>query len=86
MIIFGGRRSCTLSIQTPERAVNGAKFSSLAKGIVKLPVGEKSSVGSDPGTVELKLQAAVEIDPQVRLSGFTRRVRRIWYVTMMVLH
>jgi hypothetical protein len=34
-----------------------------AKGIVKLPVGEKSSVGSDLGTVELKLQSTVEIDP-----------------------
>ncbi len=28
-----------------------------AKGIVKLPIGEKSSVGSDLGTVELKLQS-----------------------------
>ena len=34
-----------------------------AKGIVKLPIGEKSSVGSDLGTVELKLQSTVEIDP-----------------------
>ena len=36
-----------------------------AKGIVKLPIGEKSSVGSDLGTVEFKLEAAVEIDPQM---------------------
>ncbi len=36
---------------------------SQAKGIVKLPVGEKSSVGSDLGTVELKLQSTVEIGP-----------------------
>ena len=34
-----------------------------AKGIVKLPIGEKSSLGSDLGTVELKLQSTVEIDP-----------------------
>ncbi len=34
-----------------------------AKGIVKLPIREKSSVGSDLGTVELKLQTTVEIDP-----------------------
>ena len=34
-----------------------------AKGIVKLPIGEKSSVGSDLGTVELKLHSTVEIDP-----------------------
>ncbi len=39
-----------------------------AKGIVELPIGEKSSVGSDLGTVELKLQAAVEIDPQMGVS------------------
>jgi len=57
-----------------------------AKGIVKLPVGEKSSVGSDFGTVELKLQATIEIDPQVRLSGFTRRVTRDLPVPVMVLH
>ena len=34
-----------------------------AKGMVKFPVGEKSSVGSDLGTVELQLQSTVEIDP-----------------------
>jgi len=34
-----------------------------AKGIVKLPVGEKSSVGSDLGTTEFELEATVEIDP-----------------------
>jgi hypothetical protein len=57
-----------------------------AKGFVQLPIGEKSSVGSDFGTVELKLQPTVEIDPQVRLSGFTRRVTRDLPVPMMVLH
>ena len=36
-----------------------------AKGIVKLPVGDKPSVGGDLGTVELKLQSTVEIDPQM---------------------
>ena len=39
-----------------------------AKGIVKLPVGDKPSVGGDLGTVELKLQSTVEID------ALTRRV------------
>ena len=34
-----------------------------AKGIVKISVGEKSRVGSDLGTMELKLQSTVEIDP-----------------------
>ena len=57
-----------------------------AKGIVKLPVGEKSSVGSDLGTVELKLHSTVEIDPQMGVSGFTRRVTWGLPVTLMVLH
>ncbi len=48
-----------------------------AKGIVKLPIGQKSSVGSDLGTVELKLQPTVEIQPQNPTSRFTRRVSRI---------
>ena len=39
-----------------------------AKGIVKLPVGDKPSVGGDLGTVELKLQSTVEIDPQMGVS------------------
>ncbi len=39
-----------------------------AKSIVQLPVGEKSSVRSDLGTVELKLQSMVEIDPQMEVS------------------
>ena len=34
-----------------------------AKGGGKLPIGEKSSGGSDLGTVELKLHSTVEIDP-----------------------
>jgi hypothetical protein len=59
---------------------------SQAKGIVKLPVGEKSSVGSDLGTVELKLQSTVEIDPQMGSSGFTRRVTWGSPVVMMVWH
>ncbi len=57
-----------------------------AKGIVKLPISEKPSVGSDLGTVELKLQSTVEIDPQMEFSGFTRWVTRASPVVMMVLH
>jgi hypothetical protein len=36
--------------------------------------------------VELKLQSAVEIDPQMGFSGFTRRVTWGSSVVMMVLH
>ena len=48
-----------------------------AKGILKLPIGEKSSVGSDLGTVELKLQATVEIQPWNPIFRFTYRVSHI---------
>ena len=48
-----------------------------AKGIVKLPIGEKSSVGSDLGTVELKLQATVKIQPWNPIFRFTYRVSHI---------
>ncbi len=39
MIIFGGRRSCIRSIQTPELSVNAAKFSLLAnRSVSKCPI------------------------------------------------
>ena len=57
-----------------------------AKGIVKLPIGEQSGIRCDPGTVKLQLQATVEIDPQMGLSGFTRRVTRGWLVVVLVSH
>ena len=42
--------------------------------VVQLTVGEQPAVGGDPGTVEFKLDPAVESGPQRQLSGFTRRV------------
>ena len=39
-----------------------------AKSIVKLPVGEKSSVCRNLGTMEFELEATVEIDPQMGVS------------------
>ena len=48
-----------------------------AKNIVQFPVGQEPSVRGNLAAVELQLQAAVEIDPQMRLSGFTRRVTRV---------
>ena len=44
-----------------------------AKGIVKLPISEQPSVRGDLGTMELKLQAAVKIDPQTVPFRFTHR-------------
>ncbi len=55
-----------------------------AKSIIKLAIGEQSGVRCDPGTVELQLQATVEIDPQMGVSGFTRRVTRGWLVVVVV--
>jgi len=36
--------------------------------------------------MEFKLQATVEIDPQLGFSGVTRRVTRGWPTVMIVLH
>jgi hypothetical protein len=36
--------------------------------------------------MEFKLQATVEIDPQLEVSGVTRRVTPGWPIVMMVLH
>ena len=57
-----------------------------AKGIVKFPVGEQPGVRSNLGTMEFKLQTAVEIDPQRGLSAFTRRVTWGASVLMCILH
>ena len=57
-----------------------------AKGIVKFPVGAQPGVRSNLGTMEFKLQTAVEIDPQRGLSAFTRRVTWGASVLMCILH
>jgi hypothetical protein len=44
-----------------------------SEGVVEVTVGEQAAVGSDPGTVELEIDPAVENGPQGRLFGFTRR-------------
>ncbi len=59
---------------------------SQTKNLVQRPVGQEPSVRRDLATVKFQLQATVKIDPQMRLSGFTRRVRRVWPAAMMVLH
>jgi hypothetical protein len=45
-----------------------------AKGVIKRPIGEESTVGGNLGTVEPQPQSAVKIDPKRRLFAFTRRV------------
>jgi hypothetical protein len=55
---------------------------SQAEGIVKLPVDKQPSVRGDLGTVKFQPQAAVEIDPQTGLLGFTRWV--IWDTFVMM--
>ncbi len=45
--------------------------------IIQFPVRQQPSVGSDLGTVELKLQAAVKIEPQNPHFPFTHRVSHI---------
>ena len=54
--------------------------------VIQFAIGEQPGIRSDLAAVEFQLQATVEIDPQMRLSGFTRRVTRVWPVVMMVLH
>jgi hypothetical protein len=44
------------------------------EGIIEFTVREQADVGSDPGTVEFKLDPAIENGSQRRLFGFTRRV------------
>jgi hypothetical protein len=44
------------------------------KGVVEFAVGQPTGVGSDPATVKLQPQAAVEIDPQGTVIRFTRWV------------
>ena len=45
------------------------------KDVVEFPIGKQTGVGRDPGTVELELDPAVEIDPKRLLLRFTHRVR-----------
>jgi hypothetical protein len=44
------------------------------EGVVKFAIGEQPGIGGDPQTMELKLQAAVEIEAQSAIIRFTRRV------------
>ncbi len=48
-----------------------------SESIIQFPVRQQPGVGSDLGTVELKLQAAVKIEPQNPRFRFTHRVGHI---------
>ena len=43
--------------------------------IIEFAIGQQSGVGGHSGTVEVQLQAEVEIQPQRLIVGFTLRVR-----------
>ena len=45
--------------------------------IIQFPVRQQPSIGSDLGTMELKLQPTVKIQPQNPTSRFTRRVSHV---------
>ncbi len=48
-----------------------------AERVIRLAAGRPSGVGGDSATVELKLQAAVEIEPKRPVNRFTRRVHHM---------
>jgi hypothetical protein len=54
--------------------------------MIQFAIGEQVGVRNDPAAAKLQLQVTVENDPQIRLSGFTRRETRVSPVVMMVLH
>ena len=54
--------------------------------MIQFAIGEQPGIRGDLAAVEFQLQATVEIDPQMRLSGFTHRVTRVLPVVIMVLH
>ena len=56
------------------------------KGLVEFTVGQQPGVGSYLAAMEFELQTTVEIDPQMRLLGVTRRVKRACPVSVSVLH
>jgi len=80
------RQQVARVLAAPQVRQGRAAQISQAKDLVQLAVGQEPSVGGDRAAVELALQAPVEIDAQMRLSGVTHRVRRTWSVSMMVLH
>ena len=58
---------------TPVRAyVTGHRAE--AQCNVGFAIGQQPGIGGEPRTMELKLQTAVEIEPEITITQFTRRV------------
>jgi hypothetical protein len=68
------RQQVARVLATPQVRQRRAAQISQAKNLVQLAIGQETSIGGDLAAVELKLEATVKIDPQMRLSGVTRRV------------
>jgi hypothetical protein len=47
------------------------------ESVVEFPIGQQTGIRGDPRTMELKLQAAVEIEPENGVIRFTRRVQHV---------
>ena len=43
---------------------SGFKHPAETESVVEFPAGQQSGIGGDPRTMELKLHAAVEIEPE----------------------
>ena len=41
--------------------------------MVEFAIGQQPGIGGEPRTMELKLQAAIEIEPENSITCFTRR-------------
>jgi hypothetical protein len=46
-----------------------------AERVIEFAIGQQACIGGDAGTVELQLEAAVEIEPESIGFGFTRWLR-----------
>ena len=72
-------RDKTVATVLPTTGVRQCVAGNLAQSdrIVQFPVRQQPGVGSDLGTVELKLEPTVKIQPQNPASRFTHRVSQI---------
>ena len=57
-----------------------------ARNIVRLAVKQQTSIRRDLAALQFRLQAAVEFDPKLGLSGLIRRLSRVWSAAVIVLY